>query len=48
MTFFHVLESCPRCGTVLDEDNWCEECGEQITEGEIQAHEAMFGGIWDL
>lgn len=40
-------QHCPRCGNILEDDNWCESCQETIPDAEITEHEHMWGGIWD-
>jgi hypothetical protein len=33
---------------ILDDDDFCEGCGEQVSDAEITQHEHMWGdGIWE-
>lgn len=40
------VQSCPRCGTELDDEQFCSDCGEQITDQEIAEHEQQWGELY--
>ena len=41
-----MTQSCPRCGTELDDENYCSWHDEVITDGEIAQHEEQWGDLW--